>query len=135
VGAVELTGWPASIDVPHPRNGSVVFSEMKGETVADIARLPQALLDHWEWQLAAACRGMDSSTFFHPSGERDTARHHRAADAKAICRQCPVVEDCLAHALRVREPYGVWGGHSEEERAALLGLRSLRYPAPARTRI
>ena len=102
--------------------------------MADIDRLPEALLDHWDWQLEAACRGMDSSTFFHPPGERDAARHHRAANAKSICRQCPVIEERLAHALRVREPYGVWGGHSEEERAALLGLQSLRYPAPARTR-
>ena len=77
---------------------------------------------------------MDSSAFFHPPGERDAAREHRAADAKAICRQCPVIEECLDHALRVREPYGVWGGAHEEERAELLGLRSLRYPAPARTR-
>jgi hypothetical protein len=30
----------------------------------------------------------------------------------------------------VREPYGVWGGLSEDERASLLGVESLRYPKP-----
>lgn len=30
--------------------------------------------------------------------------------AKALCRECPVVEMCLAGALERREPWGVWGG-------------------------
>lgn len=30
--------------------------------------------------------------------------------AKALCRDCPFVEDCLAGALDRREPWGVWGG-------------------------
>jgi hypothetical protein len=33
------------------------------------------------------------------------------------------------HALSVHEPYGIWGGLSEEKRAERLGLYSLRYPA------
>ncbi|MEP6562277.1 MAG: WhiB family transcriptional regulator [Nakamurella sp.] len=97
--------------------------------MADTTRLPGAQLEQWEWQRTAACRGMDSSTFFHPPNERDAARENRAAGAKAVCRQCPVIADCLEHALRVREPYGVWGGRTEDERAQLLGVRSLRYPA------
>ena len=92
--------------------------------MADIHRLPGVQLDHWEWQLDAACRGMDSSTFFHPPGERDPAREDRAARAKAVCRLCPVIADCLNHALQVREPFGVWGGHSEDERARLLRERA-----------
>jgi WhiB family redox-sensing transcriptional regulator len=100
--------------------------------VADINRLPGAQLDHWDWQRDAACRGMDSSLFFHPPNERDAARDNRAARAKAICRECPVVAECLDHALRVREPYGVWGRRTEDERPSLLGLQSLRYPAVIR---
>ena len=76
--------------------------------------------------------GMDSTLFFHPPNERDTARSDRADRAKAICRCCPVIAECLDHALRVREPYGVWGGHTEDERARLLGVQSLRYPAMIR---
>lgn len=95
----------------------------------DVGRLPGALVAEWDWQLEAACRGMDASTFFHPAGERAGPRDRRIARAKAICRSCPVLAECLDQALRAREPYGIWGGHSEQERAELLGLKSLQYPA------
>ena len=38
--------------------------------------------------------------------------------AIAICEQCPVIKECAEHALRVREPYGVWGGMTEDDREA-----------------
>ena len=58
--------------------------------------------------------------FFHPPGERGVPRDEREASAKAICRSCPVVQECLAHSLAVQEPYGVWGGLSEGERQSVL---------------
>ena len=97
--------------------------------MADTTRLPAPVVAHWEWQLQAACRGMDSSLFFHPANERNTDRENRISAAKKICRQCPAVTACLDHALRAREPYGIWGGLSESERAHRLGVESLRYPA------
>jgi WhiB family redox-sensing transcriptional regulator len=57
--------------------------------VADIARLPGPGIDFYEWQLHAACRGMDSDMFFHPPDERLRARAQRIAAAKAICAGCP----------------------------------------------
>ena len=56
--------------------------------------------------------------FFHPEGERGAARLARERAAKAICASCPVRRECAQHAEQVREPYGVWGGMSEEEREA-----------------
>jgi WhiB family redox-sensing transcriptional regulator len=49
------------------------------------------------------CRSNDPELFFAES----------PADvelAKALCRTCPLMEECLAGALDRREPWGVWGG-------------------------
>lgn len=35
--------------------------------------------------------------------------------------RCPVRTECAAHALAVREPYGVWGGLTEDEREEMMG--------------
>lgn len=88
--------------------------------MADIRRLPGPIADLWDWQMEGACRGEDSRLFFHPEGERGSSRAAREASAKAVCMRCPVIQDCLRHALATREPYGVWGGMSETERAELL---------------
>ena len=84
--------------------------------MADVSRLPWAINDHWDWQLHAACRGMNSEVFFHPEGERGNQRRSRDDRAKAVCDSCPVLKRCRDHALASREPYGVWGGLSEHER-------------------
>jgi WhiB family redox-sensing transcriptional regulator len=39
--------------------------------------------------------------------------------AKAVCRRCPVIQECLAWALESGQDAGVWGGLSEDERRAL----------------
>ena len=43
--------------------------------------------------------------------------------AKAICKGCPVLAECLADALDNRTEFGVWGGMTERERRALLRRR------------
>ncbi len=88
--------------------------------MSSVERLPEAVTDYWAWQLQAACRGVDSELFFHPPGERDPSRTRRDQAAKAVCARCPVVSECFEYSLTVREPYGVWGGISEDERATLL---------------
>jgi WhiB family transcriptional regulator, redox-sensing transcriptional regulator len=84
--------------------------------MADFSRLPGPNADLWDWQLRGLCRGKDSSLFFHPEGERGAARNSREVAAKEICMNCPVRISCAQHALKVREPYGVWGGMTEEDR-------------------
>lgn len=98
--------------------------------MADYSRLPGPNADVWDWQLRGLCRGKDSSLFFHPEGERGAARAAREQSAKEICLNCPVQKQCSEHALRVREPYGVWGGMTEEERE----LHYQRQKALARAR-
>ena len=84
--------------------------------MAEISRLPGPVSDLWDWQLVGTCREADPSLFFHPEGERGPARRARDAAALAICASCPVITPCRAHALQVREPYGVWGGLTEDDR-------------------
>ena len=88
--------------------------------MADTRRLPGPNADVWDWQLHAACRGMASSYFFHPEGERGPARARRELRAKAVCLDCPALLSCRQHALDVHEPYGIWGGLSEGERQQIL---------------
>jgi len=90
--------------------------------MANVRRLPGPIADIWDWQRLGLCRGRDSSQFFHPDGERGSSRNRREAAAKTVCRSCPVRAECAAHALAVREPYGVWGGFSESERLRLLAV-------------
>jgi len=73
----------------------------------------------WTWQSMAACRGMDTAIFYHPENERGPTRHRRDWEAKRICQRCRVVGPCLQWARETREPYGVWGGMSVEERQAM----------------
>ena len=77
------------------------------------------------WQLRAACRGPDSSLFFPPSHfERKEEKEFREERARAICKTCSVRRECLAYALRIREPHGIWGGLNEVERKVKLAARA-----------
>ncbi|MCE1179214.1 MAG: WhiB family transcriptional regulator [Micrococcales bacterium] len=86
--------------------------------MAEVPRLPGPVADLWEWQFEGACRSHGPDTFFHPEGERGSARKSRDIRAKEVCLGCPVLMQCRTHALEAREPYGVWGGLSEDDREA-----------------
>lgn len=91
--------------------------------MSNVTQLPiaaSASIDPRNWQEAGACREMDTELFFHPEGERGSTRRRRAENAKAICATCPVMQQCREYALSIQEPYGIWGGMSEEERREYL---------------
>ncbi len=88
--------------------------------MAEISRLPKPVAQVWEWQQSGACRDLPSEMFFHPDGERGPSRRNRENSAKAICASCPVIQQCREHALAVQEPYGIWGGLSEDDRLNIL---------------
>src|SRR3954451_22527739 len=73
--------------------------------------------DEWtaEWTSQARCSSQDPDALF----VRGKAQH----DAKAVCKTCPVLAQCLAEALDNRTEFGVWGGRTERERRALLRTR------------
>ncbi len=73
------------------------------------------------WQTAALCRGNHSYLFFPPSTvERKDERERREVKAKAICTVCPVKSPCLDFAMKIKEPYGIWGGLTEADRRQVL---------------
>jgi WhiB family redox-sensing transcriptional regulator len=88
------------------------------DDMAELSRLPGPIADLWNWQLDGSCRQINPEVFFHPEGERGPARRSRDSQAKEVCLGCPVLQQCREHALRVREPYGVWGAMTEDEREA-----------------
>lgn len=69
-----------------------------------------------DWVGQAACKGLDPAIFYPPTDED-------ADEAKAVCAQCPVAEDCLEHAIEHREKNGVWGGATERERLRIIRRR------------
>jgi WhiB family redox-sensing transcriptional regulator len=96
-----------------------VISEL-GVKMSEVSRLPKPVVENWDWQQSGACRELPSEMFFHPDGERGPRRRNRENAAKAVCASCPVLAACRSHALAVQEPYGIWGGMSEDDRLAIL---------------
>ncbi|WP_270888740.1 WhiB family transcriptional regulator [Pedococcus sp. 5OH_020] len=87
--------------------------------MANIKRLPSPVLGTYAWQERGACRSTDPEQFFAAEAERGRSRSSRERAAKALCAVCPVLQACLDHAMAVREPYGVWGGTTPQERVHL----------------
>lgn len=61
-----------------------------------------ATAEPWLEDVDVPCR-TDPELFFAESPQDVEA-------AKAVCRECPVMAECLAAALDRQEPWGVWGG-------------------------
>ncbi|HLS01222.1 MAG TPA: WhiB family transcriptional regulator [Beutenbergiaceae bacterium] len=75
-----------------------------------------------DWRTKAACLNEDPELFF-PIGNTGPALV-QIEEAKAVCRQCPVVEVCLKWAMETGQDAGVWGGMSEDERRSLKRRRA-----------
>lgn len=71
--------------------------------------------DHPSWQRRAACRTSRDPEKWFPD---------RAEPAKAVCRRCPVRNECRRYALANNYTHGVWGGLDEHERHDLAEERN-----------
>ena len=71
-----------------------------------------------DWMDEATCRSADMSLFF--SFDYDLIEQ-----AKLLCADCPVKEDCLEIAIH-RDEHGVWGGTTTDERKALRKLLNIK---------
>jgi WhiB family transcriptional regulator, redox-sensing transcriptional regulator len=89
------------------------------------ARVPYTV-DTAPWRGQAACRRDTATVFFPPSHfEHKPEKDARENQARSLCRQCPVQQDCLDYSLTVQEPHGIWGGLNELERRRLIRKRAL----------
>lgn len=77
------------------------------------------------WWREARCAQADPDAFFPvlggpghggPGGGPGDGRELGVADTRAICRRCPVRDQCLDHALREGERDGIWGGMTPSQR-------------------
>lgn len=62
------------------------------------------------WELDAECRGTDPRLFYAEFDGAAGSKWYQEMGWRAMCPQCPVRAECLAHALLQRERWGVWGG-------------------------
>jgi len=73
------------------------------------------------WIERARCVGEDPELFFPVGTSAPAVEQTRRA--KSVCRECPVIEVCLAWALDTCQDAGVWGGLDEEERRVIRRAR------------
>ena len=76
------------------------------------------------WWDEANCLGVDPDLFFPERGAS-------TREAKAVCRGCVVMDECLEYALQNSEKFGIWGGMSERERRRVRRQRALTRRAAA----
>lgn len=112
-------------------------------TAPTIATLLSAVTDH-DWRARSACARVDPD-MHHPEGW-GKAFTSQIDEAKAICRSCPVREDCHAWITAFEagkstySRYSIWAGKTPEERAyqdrdALARLLAWDRPHPTGRRI
>jgi WhiB family redox-sensing transcriptional regulator len=78
------------------------------------------------WRADAACRSQSAVHFFAPAHfERKPEKDAREGAARALCRACPVQQECLEFSMMVQEPHGIWGGLNELERKRLTRKRAV----------
>lgn len=80
--------------------------------------------DDLSWQNYAACADYIhvADVWFAESLPNKDDRKQVATyiqHAQLICSSCPVIKECGDYAIRTREPYGVWGGLTVDQRKTL----------------
>lgn len=74
------------------------------------------------WMEKAACTGIFTELFFYTSGPGHTESDVTAA--LAICRTCPVINQCLKFAFDTGDRFAVLGGTTPAQRRVMLGRKT-----------
>jgi WhiB family redox-sensing transcriptional regulator len=77
-----------------------------------------------QWHMQAMCREVHKSVFFGSSSpdERPAYTLSSIRKARSICEACPVFNECITHAIKQREDYGLWAGTTMRQRRELFRL-------------
>jgi WhiB family transcriptional regulator, redox-sensing transcriptional regulator len=78
-----------------------------------VRHLKQYDADEWQWMAEAHCRYADPEIFYAVNGKFNTPE---IKNAIRICRECPVIKECLNWALKTGDGYGVLGGMTPAQR-------------------
>jgi WhiB family redox-sensing transcriptional regulator len=76
------------------------------------------------WRTKAGCLDQDPELFFLIGSTGHAL--DQLERAKAVCRRCKVITQCLEWAMKTNQQDGVWGGLSEDERRTLRRTRQRR---------
>lgn len=74
--------------------------------------LPSPPAQPEEWKADAACRHVGLAQFFQDDRRGNAYYRH----ARALCRSCPVFEECLAYALGDPSLDGYWATTTKKHR-------------------
>ena len=81
--------------------------------LVSVKSAPRAVnADDRAWVSKGLCRQGDPDELF--------VRGAAQRKAAAICRHCPVLQECGAEALDNKVEFGIWGGMTERDRRRLL---------------
>ncbi len=80
------------------------------EILLALGEVPE--VGEFSWQEEALCAQTDPEAFFPEKGGS-------TREAKKVCVNCSVRDQCLEYALAHDERFGIWGGMSERERRKL----------------
>jgi WhiB family redox-sensing transcriptional regulator len=87
-----------------------------------------SLLEKMEEVGEVPCQNFPDA-FFPDAGARGYMDSYMAKDA---CSQCPLIRECGVYAIEAKEPFGIWGGLTPEERKRETKTTFLaRYPLPS----
>jgi WhiB family redox-sensing transcriptional regulator len=68
------------------------------------------------WSQLAACKDEDPELFFPVDPRRNKQYTAQVEVAKAVCRGCPVSQECFLFAME-HKAEGIWGGTTDDDRA------------------
>lgn len=97
------------------------------ETKVAVRSYSAAEINAGEWMEEAACK--NKTDLFFPKRHKDITY---IAEARRICRGCPVVDPCLEYALMFphQDMHGVWAGKTPRQLGAEQKRRGIQPTKP-----